>query len=592
MPPLIDAFFRVLVWRPHLALGALYWHLTGRRLRARNRLREAAARAPFTYAVWIRTVEGPTDARAHSRVPAPVSPRFSILLDVGSGDPPAAVRAAVQSALRQSYGNWELLVIGSAGVALPPEQGDPRIRILPQLARNSAEALRAGLEAASGEYLVPLASGSQLAPSGLFRFAEALAHQDGEARVLYGDEDSFDLRMTRCDPWFKPHWDHDLFLAQDYVSQACAIPIAPARRAALVQPLDADCAIYALLLDLAQGADCGFQHVPHVTAHTARHSWRAGQPGRIAAVARQVEPNGSTAEAGPFGTVVVRQKLAADLPLVSIIIPTRDRVELLGPCVDSLLALTDYPNYEVLIVDNGSTEPQTLAYLGALAADPRVRVLAYPQPYNFSAINNFAVTQARGQFLCLLNNDTETIAGDWLGEMMKFALRADAGAVGARLVYADRSIQHAGVVVGLGGAAGHPHRALPDGEPGYFAQAYLPHRATAVTAACLVVAKDKFENVGGFDAAGLAIAYNDVDLCLKLRQAGWHNYYAPLAVLIHHESKSRGLDLSPEHLGRYLNELAVFQQRWDTLNFVDPMHHPSLDRGGEEYRIRNGPLEG
>ncbi|WP_174298216.1 glycosyltransferase family 2 protein, partial [Sphingomonas bacterium] len=295
---------------------------------------------------------------------------------------------------------------------------------------------------------------------------------------------------------------------------------------------------------------------------------------------------GATASAGPFGTVTVRWPAPDPAPPVTILVPTRDHPELLRACVGSVLEHTRYGNYTLVIIDNGSVEPETHAYLDGIAADPRVAVLPCPMPYNYSAINNFAVRHARDGYLCFLNNDTQVTAGDWLGEMMRYAVRPAIGAVGAKLLYEDGSIQHAGVVMGLGNAAGHAHRGLRAGDPGYFAQAHAAHYASAVTGACLVVEKAKFDAVGGFDAEGLQIAYNDVDLCLKLGRAGWRNVYAPQATLFHLESKSRGADLSSAHIDRYMRELEVLQTRWGTTTVVDPMHHPGLDRASETYRFR------
>jgi GT2 family glycosyltransferase len=272
-------------------------------------------------------------------------------------------------------------------------------------------------------------------------------------------------------------------------------------------------------------------------------------------------------------------------PSVTIIVPTRDRVDLLDACIRSLLRETRYPHYDVLIVDNGSTEPDTHDWFMTISADPRVSVLGYDHPYNYSAINNFAAAHARGEYLCLLNNDTEIVDGAWLDELMRYAIRPGVGAVGAKLLYDDGSIQHAGVVMGLGNAAGHSHRALPNEQAGYFAQAHCAHYASAVTAACLVVERAKFEAVGGLDEVDLQIAYNDVDFCLKLERKGWRNVYAPQAVLIHYESKSRGQDMAPQHIERYKRELAILQERWDTHVVTDPMHHPRLDRSSETYRI-------
>jgi GT2 family glycosyltransferase len=188
--------------------------------------------------------------------------------------------------------------------------------------------------------------------------------------------------------------------------------------------------------------------------------------------------------------------------------------------------------------------------------------------------------------LCLLNDDTEVIGDDWLTELMRYAVRPEVGAVGAKLLYDDGSIQHAGVVIGLGEAAGHAHRYLRGDQPGYFHRPHVAHFASAVTAACLVVKAEKFHAVGGFDEQGLAIAFNDVDLCLKLEAAGWRNVYQPRAVLVHHESRSRGKDFAPQHLERYQRELAVLQDRWKTRDYHDPLHHPLLDRSSEAYILR------
>ncbi|MFL5240428.1 MAG: glycosyl transferase, partial [Rhizomicrobium sp.] len=213
----------------------------------------------------------------------------------------------------------------------------------------------------------------------------------------------------------------------------------------------------------------------------------------------------------------------------------------------------------------------------------RIRVLAYPGPYNFSAINNAAALAARGAYLCLLNNDTEVVNAEWLTELMRYAVRDEVGAAGAKLLYEDGTIQHAGVVVGIGGAAGHAHRFLPATEPGYFRQPHVAQYVSAVTAACLVVEKKKFEAVGGLDEVALAVAFNDVDFCLKLEKAGWRNVYVPHAVLLHHESKSRGDDISPLNIDRYRRELRTLQERWGTTTYDDPLHNPNLDRYSETY---------
>jgi GT2 family glycosyltransferase len=303
-------------------------------------------------------------------------------------------------------------------------------------------------------------------------------------------------------------------------------------------------------------------------------------------VSKFVSRRGGSATVGPFDTVKVSWPLQPELPLVSIIVPTKDKVRLLKACVDTLLGRTSYAPFELLIVDNASEEDATRRYLSAIAKDQRVRVLSYPHAYNYSAINNFAARQAKGSYLCLLNNDTEVIEPEWLTEMMRYAVRPDIGAVGAKLLYGDRSIQHAGVIVGIGGAAGHAHRNLPVSKPGYFCRAHVAQFVTAVTGACLLVDKRKFLAVGGLDEEGLAIAYNDVDLCLKLERAGWRNAYVPHAVLIHHESKTRPKDHSRTQIGRYSRELEIFRTRWNVESYQDPFFNPNLDRTSETFLIR------
>ena len=341
----------------------------------------------------------------------------------------------------------------------------------------------------------------------------------------------------------------------------------------------------ALILHIAD-AGAHIVHLPHVLVHREAAP-EASSLDHAKAVATVVAGGGGRTCCGPYETVRVSWPLPAeDRPLVSIIVPTRDKVELLRTCVETLLDRTKYAPIEVIIVDNGSEQQATAQFLEKISTDPRVGVLAAPGPYNYSTLNNDAAASARGDFLCLLNNDTEVIDGDWLDEMMRYAMRPEVGAVGAKLLYADRSIQHAGVVVGIGDAAGHAHRYLPEGDAGYFGLPNVTHYVTAVTGACLLVDRTKFEAVGGLDAHSFAVAYNDVDLCLKLEQAGWRNVYVPHAVLIHHESKSRGKDHAPDQIDRYRGELRRFQERWNVANYRDPLLNPNLDRSNETFVIR------
>lgn len=583
-----SAYLRTLFWKPQDAIVAMYWWCTGRKVRARNRLRMVARQSPFAYQMWIDTTEREQDEAAQASAALAgwqLRPRISIILHrsavAGSDDFPRLL-ASLDA---QSYPDWELVVVPDQDREPVPDCRAGQLVAVEQCTDNAAEALALGIEHACGAYILPLPDGAALPASALFRYVEALQSAPG-ASVVYGDHDQIDARGNRSIPWFKPRWNAEMFLAQDYLSAACLIRTDSARAALPIAPRLAKAASYALLLAVTAQDDAQILHVPHVQSHTRIVLGPHNQATRLEAVTAHLAERGATARAGPFGTLAVAWPLPENLPLVSIIIPTRDHAKLLSACLTSLLDTTRYGPYEVLIVDNGSVEPETLNYLARIAQDPRVRILRYDRPYNYSAINNFAVSHAHGAYLCLLNNDTEVLDEGWLIALMRQAVRPEVGAVGAKLLYADGTIQHAGVVVGMGEAAGHAHRFQRGDDPGYFNRAHVTHFASAVTAACLVVSRAKFDAVGGLDEFGLQIAFNDVDLCLKLEQAGWRNVYVPQAVLVHHESKSRGKDFAPAHIERYRRELAVLQERWGTKAYRDPLHHPNLDRYSESFTLR------
>jgi GT2 family glycosyltransferase len=535
---------------------ALYWHLTRRRVRARNRLRIASIGLPFVYTRWIEANECSEKMTALLQAVTDKSkwqPRFSILLHSPGNYTTQQLARSKKSIESQIYPNWELI-------------GDADDPIGNSIARSE------------GDFVVLLRVGNMLSKASLIRLAEAI-QANRNAAILYGDEDQQDERGKRSQPWFKPAWNEEMFLSLDYLSSNFTVEAGLAREICTTSAEG----LSAFLMASVAAAGGPVVHVPHILCHV--------DPGldpleaRLDAVSRHVGRFGAICSQGAFGTVKVSWPLPNELPLVSIIIPTKDKIELLRPCVEGVLAHTDYDNFEILIVDNASVESRTADYLNTLAENPKIRILAYPEAYNYSAINNFAVRQARGSYVCLLNNDTEVVEHAWLTELMRFAVRPSIGAAGAMLLYKDRSIQHAGVVIGIGEAAGHAHRFLPVDQPGYFRLAHVSQFVSSVTGACLVVEKSKFLSVGGLDEERLAVAFNDVDLCLKLERAGWRNVYVPHAVLLHHESKSRGNDMDPEHFQRYLQELRTLQDRWDTKTYEDPLHNPNLDRYSESFVI-------
>ena len=275
--------------------------------------------------------------------------------------------------------------------------------------------------------------------------------------------------------------------------------------------------------------------------------------------------------------------------MISIIVPTRDAVALLRQCVESVLEKTTYPRFEILVVDNQSSDPETLAYFEKISANPTVRVIRYDQPFNYSAINNFAAREAKGEVLCLLNNDTEIISPDWLEEMMGQLLQQGVGAVGIRLLYPDGRVQHAGVTVGPGGGADHLHGHCAGDEPGYCNRAMITHELSAVTAACMLTRKDTYRGVGGFDERNLTVAFNDVDYCLRLQEAGLRVVYAADATLYHHESATRGREETWRKRRRAKREVRYLHERWAVRLQNDPYYNPNFSYKQPDFSLAVEP---
>lgn len=552
-------FRQAVTWQPGRALLALYWHLTRRRVRADNLLRSIAITAPFAYQAWLQENEdNPATLATKAAAIADWDYRPAITV-IGS---PAARAQLEQDLAEQCYRSW-------TWADVPPE------------GLTAAFVARLG-----GDHVLHIADGTRLPPAALFRLAEAIRAAPAAA-ALYGDHDYLAANGERQQPWLKPEWNREQYLAQDYISASCALGLSALRAATARHPSALACGWSALVAAVVTPADAAVVHVPKITAHLPLPVLPDSEGARLPILTALLADEGAEVVGGLQGTLHVLWPLdRAAAPLVSIVIPTRNRVDLLETCIGSLRRLTDYSAFELLVIDNGSTDPATLRYLAALESEGTAQVIRDPAPYNFAQLNNRAVRQTRGTVLCLLNNDTEITHPSWLDELVRQAVRPSVGAVGAKLLYPDGRLQHAGVVIGMGQAAGHAHRFEPDDAPGYFLQPHLARYASAVTGACLAVEKAKFAAVGGFDEVHFAVAYNDVDLCLRLQAAGWDTVYTPYAMLIHHESVSRGDDLTPQHSPRYFRELAALQQRWGTIDAVDRYHHPDLDRAGERFTLR------
>lgn len=388
------------------------------------------------------------------------------------------------------------------------------------------------------DWLLPIRAGDRVAPGLGAVLIERLS--DTDARLVYWDEDRL-VAGARCAPWIKPDWDPLLFAAQDALTGACVI------RADAVAMGEVDWP--ALARGLAEAS--APLHLPLILTH------RAGARAPSVRPARQTPPVS-----------------------VSVIVPTRDRPELLETCLAGL-ARTHFPGTrEIIVVDNDSREPATHALFEKLEAAGTARVLRHPGAFDFAGMSNAGVVAARGELVCLLNNDIEIVDPDWLMRMAPLAQGDSTGAVGARLLYPDGTIQHAGVALGIGGAGGHVEKGVRP-VPGMFAPWYGETRTvSAVTAACLLVRRDRFLDVGGMDAT-FPVDFNDVDLCLRLAAHGWRTVYLAEATLVHHESKSRGTIRTGADLARFERELAALRARWHTLTVHDPYHSPLFRRESE-----------
>lgn len=289
------------------------------------------------------------------------------------------------------------------------------------------------------------------------------------------------------------------------------------------------------------------------------------------------------AELLDFGMYRVRYTIPAPDTLISLIIPTRNSLKLIKQCIDSIVSKTTYKNYEILIVDNNSDDPEVLNYFNSLIIDERIHIIRDERPFNYSALNNAAVCQAKGEYIALVNNDIEIITPEWLDEMLGLAIQPGVGVVGARLWYPNDTLQHGGVITGLGGLAGHSHKHLHKNGPGYFYRAQLIQSLSAVTAACLVVKKSIFQEVGGLDEVNLAVAFNDVDFCLRVLKAGYRNVWTPYAELFHHESATRGSEDTPEKKERFRNEMLYMKTRWGESLMNDPAYSPNLTLDFEDF---------
>lgn len=551
------------------------------------------------YRLWISLNE--TDDPAPPRAMAG-GPLISIVMPTYN-TPGKLLRECVDSVIAQTYPNWELCIADDASSAVETTSTlkalaaqDSRIRVVfrPENGHISA-ATNSAFELCRGEWVALLDHDDLLAKNALAEVAAAIkAHP--QAQLIYSDEDKIDMGGRRFSPFFKPAFSLELFRSANYLNHLTVHRADNIRRVGGWRAGFEGSQDYDLNLRVIETVPIeSIVHIPKVLYH-----WRAVEGSTalagseknypyeagLRALKEHLERTGEQADVEPATGLPyyrIRPRLPEPQPLVSIIIPTKDGVELLRGCLNSIFSGTSYRNYEIIIVNNQSVEPQTAEYFDELRDDARVRIIDYDKPFNYSAINNTAVQQANGSVICLLNNDIVAISPSWLDEMVSWAIQNRVGCVGAKLYYGNETLQHCGVILGVGGVAGHSHKHRPRYDTGYFSRTALLQNLSAVTAACLVVRKEVYDVVGGLNERDLKVAFNDVDFCLRVRQAGFVNVWTPYAELYHLESVSRGAEDNPEKIARFNREITYMRDYWGDLLTRDPYYSPHLTLVHEDF---------
>lgn len=557
------------------------------------------------YTEWVRRYDTPDErGRAVLRARAEglrARPLISVVMPVYNPRP-RWLAAAIESVRGQVYPHWELCIADDCSTnpdvheVLARYRGDDRIRIVARAVNGHISAAsNSALELARGEWVILLDHDDILAEHALYWVAAAV-QEHPDAQLIYSDEDKISTRGARFSPYFKCDWNPDLFYSHNMFSHLGAyrrelVGAVGGFRVGLEGSQDYDLALRCI----ERVEPNQIVHIPRVLYHWRLHSQSTAhsietKPYAVTAGVRALREHldrrgvHARVEAVACG-YRVRYPVPNPEPLVSVIILARNRAEGLRRCVESIVQFTHYAAYEIIVVDNGLDEPAARHDLELLLRDARVRVLRDPRPFNAPALNNAAVAEARGEIVALLHDDVEVIAPDWLSEMVSHALRPGVGAVGALLWRRDESLQHAGLVLGLGGIAAPGHRGLRRGNPGYLGRAALVQSWSAVSGACLVVRRELYRQVGGLEAEHLALAYSDVDLCLKLREAGHRTVWTPYAELFHDEGASPRRPDVADDSQRLARETEWMRDRWGALLRNDPAYSPNLTLDHADFTL-------
>lgn len=553
------------------------------------------------YPRWVALYDTPTSedyALMRARLAELAHPLISLLMQSAAATDRQTIQA-IESIQAQIYPDWELCITSPHSLEHPSLKAlealaaaDPRIKIIPEPEESAAGIPNALLAAAAGEWVTLVEPHCEMAQHALYLVVEELTSRP-DAEIIYSDEDRIDTEGRRCAPCFKPDWNPDLLLSHNYFGSLTFYRTERLRQQGGFRAEAGEAMPWDVALRLSDGIPPGnIRHIQQVLCHRHetpdKHSLHPDTERHVLETYLHQKGIRASVTPGHNGHWRIRYALPTPPPLVSIIVPTRNGLELLARCIKSVLNKTAYAPFEIIVVDNQSDDGPTLEFLRQLEKDGSALVLPYDASFNYSAINNFAVNHASGEFLCLLNNDIEVIHPDWLEELVSQAARPEAGAVGAMLYYPDGSIQHAGVLLNGKEVTTHFFSRMPAALLDTRPRAQMVQNMSAVTAACLVVEKKKFLLAGGFDE-NLTITCNDIDLCLKLAKTGYWNIWTPFAELYHHESATRGFDDSPSKQARIKREKAYMYERWASVLDHDPAYNPNLDLERESYALAFPP---
>ena len=531
------------------------------------------------------------------------APKISILVPVYN-TPAVFLKQMIQSVRKQTYSNWELCIANAnptnpevAEILRVASKKDERIKVVdvPEnegIAQNTNRAL----EIAAGEYIGLLDHDDLLAVNALYEVVNTL-NADAGAEVIYTDEDKVTTDLEEhFKPHFKPDFNLDLLRSNNYICHFFVAKKELIERVGAFRKEFNGAQDYDLILRCTEEAE-NIVHVPKILYHWRVHkestsdnpmskmyAYDAGKKA-IEEHLKRCDTSGEVSHTKDLGFYRVKYPVQGE-PLVSILIPNRDQVDSLDKCLRSIEEKTDYHNYEIVIIENNSEKEETFRYYEKISSE-KIRVIRWEKEFNYSAINNFGVRHAKGDYILFLNNDVEIINSDWMREMLSHCQRKEVGIVGARLYYPDDTIQHGGIIVGIGGVAGSVFVGLPKGYSGYMHKAALQLDLSAVTAACMMMKRRVFEEVGGFEEK-LKVAFNDVDLCLKTREKGYLVVYNPYVELYHYESKTRGAEDTKEKVRRFQTEIEYMRSHWiDILKKGDPMYNTNLSLTKWDYSLKN-----